>query len=191
MGERLNDQRNFELEALNKVLAALKELSDEDKERVLRTASTFFGMSSRSIPTAASIPNTGAPTTSFSEDRTISAKEFLIQKQPKTDIERVACLAYYLTQYQDIPHFKTLDISKLNTEAAQPKFSNTAFAVENATKRNFLVQASKGNKQISAQGELFVQALPDRDAAKAVMATIRPRRKKKLGLSNTDSGANE
>ena len=112
---------------------------------------------------------------SFSEDRSISPKEFMLEKQPRTDVERVACLAYYLTHYKATPHFKTLDISKMNTEAAQPKFSNAAKAVDNATKMGYLVPATKGNKQISAAGEQFVQALPDRDAAKEVMTKSRQR----------------
>ena len=104
-----------------------------------------------------------------------------MQKQPLTDVERVASLAYYLTHYRDTPHFKTLDISTLNTEAAQPKFSNAAVAMDNATKMGYLVPATKGSKQLGAAGELFVQKLPDRDAAKAAMANLRPRRKARKG----------
>jgi hypothetical protein len=73
--------------------------------------------------------------------------------------------------------FNTLDISKLNTEAAQVKFSNPSVAVNNAALAGFLVQAGKGDKQISSIGELYVQALPDRDAAKAAIAHARPRRR--------------
>jgi hypothetical protein len=101
----------------------------------------------------------------------------MAQKQPKTDVERVACLAYYLTHYRDTPHFKTLDISKLNTEAAQVKFSNPTVAVDNATKMTYLVPATKGNKQLGLIGEQFVLALPNRDKAKEVMSQARPRRK--------------
>ncbi len=101
----------------------------------------------------------------------------MFEKQPRTDVEKVACLAYYLTHYREMPHFKTLDISKLNTEAAQTKFSNPTVAVENAVKTNYLVPATKGNKQLSALGEQFVQALPDREKARAIMANARPRRK--------------
>jgi len=117
----------------------------------------------------------------FSEDRSISPKQFMFEKQPRTDVEKVACLAYYLTHYLGTPHFKTLDISKLNTDAAQVKFSNPAVAVDNATKQNYLVPASKGSKQLSALGEQFVLALPDRDRAKQVMANARPRRRAKKG----------
>ncbi len=103
----------------------------------------------------------------------------MFEKQPKTDVEKVACLAYYLTHYRDTPHFKTLDLSKLNTEAAQVKFSNPAVAVDNATKQTYLVPATKGNKQLSARGEQFVLALPDRDKARDVMANARPRKRNK------------
>ena len=60
----------------------------------------------------------------------MSPKEFLLEKQPRTDVERIACLAFYLTHYRDTPHFKTLELSKLNTEAAQQKFANAANATE-------------------------------------------------------------
>jgi len=119
------------------------------------------------------------PSDRFSKDRDISPKEFLLKKQPRTDVERVTCLAYYLTQYREQRYFKTLDISKLNTEAAQIKFSNPAKAVDNATSYGYLAPATKGNKQISAGGELFVDALPDRDAARAAMLNARPRRRAK------------
>lgn len=174
----------IEVQLIARILSDLSSLSQEARERVLQTVSTYFGFSNRASSTlrntsALSNPQPGASSApSFSEDRSMSPKQFLMEKQPRTDVERVACLAYYLTHYLNTPHFKTLDISKLNTEAAQVKFSNATVAVENATKMNYLAQASKGNKQISAIGEQFVQAMPDRERAKAVMAGARrPRRK--------------
>jgi len=110
-----------------------------------------------------------------------------MQKQPRTDIERVACLAYYLTHYRDSHFFKTLDISKLNTEAAQVKFTNAAYAVANAEKSGLLVPAQRGHKQLSAVGEQFVLALPDREAAKAALVNLRRRRKLRKTAQNTDS----
>jgi len=119
----------------------------------------------------------------------MSPKEFMIEKQPRTDVERVACLAYYLTHYRDQPHFKTLDLSKLNTEAAQPKFSNAANSVNNAVKRGYLAPSTKGNRQLSAAGEQFVHALPDREAAKNAMANHRPRRRLKRQKAATRNEA--
>ena len=172
-----DDKRRRELEILNRILAHLQELDPEGRLRILQTVSTYNQFS----PTVQPRPSIGAPEDSrpgaFSEDRSISPKNFIMQKQPQTAVERVACLAYYLTHYRDTPYFKTLDISKLNTEAAQPKFSNAALAVDNAAKTGYLVPATKGNKQLSAPGELFVLKLPDREAASAAMATTRSRRK--------------
>jgi thymidine phosphorylase len=107
----------------------------------------------------------------------MSPKEFLFQKQPKTDVERIAALAYYLTHYRDMSQFKTLDLTKLNTEAAQPKFSNAASSANNAVKQNYLVPTTKGQRQLSAAGERFVAALPDREAARAAMNVGAPRRR--------------
>jgi Zn-dependent M16 (insulinase) family peptidase len=88
------------------------------------------------------------------------------------------CLAYYLAHYRDAPHFKTADIAKLNTEAAQRKFANTAYTLNNAATTGYFVGAMKGHKQLTSMGEQYVEALPDRAAAKAVVERSRPRKPK-------------
>jgi hypothetical protein len=116
----------------------------------------------------------------------MSPKVFLHEKQPRTDVERMTCLAYYLTHYRSTPYFKTLDLSQLNTEAAQVKFSNPAWTANDAVKKGFLVPASQGQRQISAIGEQFVLALPDRDAAKQALANIKRRKKSQKSSANLD-----
>ena len=108
-----------------------------------------------------------------------SPKDFLFQKEPDTDVERVACLAYYLTHRRDTNHFKTVDISRLNTEAAQRKFANTATSVNNAVRGGFLAPVGQGKKQLTAQGERYVDTLPDRAAARAALGKRRPRRQRR------------
>ena len=167
-------------EVLPDVISSFRKLDDEGREKLFRTIATLFGLeeaanSNVSVPLSSAEAANGR----FSKDRPISPKEFLAKKEPRTDVERVACLAYYLAQYRDQPYFKTLDISKLNTEAAQVKFTNAANVVNNATTYGYLAPATKGNKQISAAGERFVEALPDRDAARAVMLSARPKRRSK------------
>lgn len=98
-------------------------------------------------------------------------------KSPRTDVERIACLAYYLTHYRESPHFATADLTALNTESAQPRFANPSNSAKHATTGGYLVQASKGTKQLSAAGEQFVLALPDRETArKHLEAGRRPRK---------------
>lgn len=173
-----------EFEALSAVVRALQSLGPEARKRVLGAVATFLGVG----PVRERLGTTVAPSggASFTEDRTPSAKEFLLSKRPKTEVERVACLAYYLTHYRDTPQFKTLDISKLNAEAAQLKFSNASYTVEDAARAGLLVPTSRGAKQLSAHGELYVQTLPDRAAAKAGLQEARPRRRTKR--DSRDSG---
>lgn len=176
------------VEALTAILTALKSLDRDAQTRTLQAVATFLGLSltknSNDVlheNTHISLPiaNNVKQGVTFSENRTISPKEFLRDKAPKTDIEKVACLAYYLTHYREVQYFKTLDISTLNTEAAQPKFSNAAVAMENASRSGFLVQGIKGTKQLTALGEGFVQALPDREAAKNLIQSGREKRRVK------------
>jgi hypothetical protein len=170
-----------EVAALQTVIGALQPLEPEARQRMLDTVATFFHVEPQAprLGRVTSRPGERASASypSFSADMAMSPKEFLLEKQPRTDVERIAVLAYYLTHFRETPHFKTLDLSKLNTEAAQPKFSNASDSTNNAVKRGYLVPSTKGQRQISAAGERFVNALPDREAARAAMAAAQPRRK--------------
>ncbi|MEU6823376.1 hypothetical protein ABZ921_22305 [Streptomyces atriruber] len=113
-----------------------------------------------------------------------SPREFVSRKRPDSNVERVACLAYYLGRYRSTPHFKTPDIVDLNTEAAGPKFGNPSRDVDNADRGSgFLVTAGKSAKQLSVRGEALVEALPDRDAVKGALRE-HPHRARKRDSSN-------
>jgi hypothetical protein len=109
----------------------------------------------------------------------LTPKQFVGQKKPENNYERVACLAYYLTHNRDTLHFKTSDITKLNTESAH-HFSNTAVAVQHATSTyHYLSAAGKGKKQITLLGEAIVEAMPDRAKVAEAIAEHKPARKRK------------
>jgi len=191
-GQNRRDARGLEdtlASALTQVLEILRRLEPEGRRRVIETVATFFQLARPLGQHPLEDSARSQSSVSFSEDRSLSPKEFLLEKDAKTDVEKVACLAYYLTHYRGTPHFKTIDISKLNTEAAQIKFSNAAVAVNNASLQNYLTGAGKGAKQLSAFGERFVLALPDRDAAKAVMSQARQRRRTRKPLQQDESSA--
>lgn len=190
----LERSESLEFDALKQIILSLRPLSSDARKRVLSSVSSFLGIEVGSRvgqPPRAPSDNSPSARTSegqrFSEDRTPSPKEFLFEKKPTTDVDRIACLAYYLTHYRDTPHFKTLDLSKLNTEAAQLKLSNAAHACDNAARAGLLVPAAKGAKQLSALGELYVQAFPDKLAAKEAIAHAKPRRKTRRSERESDA----
>lgn len=178
------ENTHSEVEVLGRLISLLAELDEEGRKRVLATVATYYRTDFTGIapePTIDSIQSkeqVHSASIPFSLQVDLSPKEFLRQKMPQTDVERLACLAYYLTHYRETPNFKTLDLSKLNTEAAQPKFSNAAKSAGNAMQYGYLAQSIKGHRQISLAGEEFVRALPDRDAARSAMALARPRKRK-------------
>jgi hypothetical protein len=174
-----NENPDSALHALQIIISTLSRLDEKARERVLQSVATFFGasISGRVQQEATVTQRPGLRSLDFSADNAPSPKEFMMEKQPRTDVERIACLAYYLTHFREMPHFKTLDLAKLNTEAAQAKFSNAGFSSTNALNMGYLAPAINGHRQLSAAGEQFVRVLPDREAAKAVMAAARPRRK--------------
>ena len=177
-----------ELEVFQQIVSGLAELDKETQIRIIRSVSTFLeietsnmGKRIRSSYLSDNIVgknDTDETKIGFVDREEMSPKEFLLHKEPRTTVARVACLSYYLTHFRGISHFKTLDISKLNMEAAQPKFTNAAQSVNDAAKCGLLVAASRGNKQLSAMGEQYVIALPDQESAKRLISRIRRKRRK-------------
>jgi hypothetical protein len=172
-------------EKLKQIIDCLSELDPESQMRVLRAAAVYLGVDHSVLSDSHAAHGTKSSATTdlrspnFTQRGELPPKDFIHQKAPATDVDRVACLAYYLTHYRGTPHFKTVDISALNTEAAQLKFSNTAFAVVNAANAGLIVPAGKGQKQLSAFGEQYVEALPDRAAARELVSRMKARRRKK------------
>ena len=179
---------------VHKIIDDLIAFDKDSRVRIYRTVGTFFGFDGVEPPGpgGADVPPTppgASREPHFSSPPEPLPKEFLFEKRPSTDVDRVACLAYYLAHYRDKAHFKTTDISKLNTEAAQVKFSNPSAASNNAIRSGLLTTASRGERQLTAHGERYVEALPDRTRAREVLSQARPRRpRKKSGANGTAPG---
>lgn len=108
-----------------------------------------------------------------------SPKAFMTSKRPTTDIEKVVCLAYFLSHQRRVQGFKTKELTELNIEAAQPRLSNPSATARNAVSDGFLSLLGGGQKQITTRGEALVEALPDRDKVKGVLAEHPLRRTRK------------
>lgn len=192
-------------ETVSRIIDLLNPLTESDREHVYRTVGTWFRIASplgvgtlghsSAARTSSAAQHDMPDDDKFSDRPVLSVKDFILEKDPLTEVERLACLAYYLTHYQETPHFKTVDLSRLNTEAAQRKLSNPAVAASNAMRDGFFVQAPKGGyKQLSAMGERFVQLLPNREAAQQVKHRMASRRGKRGGSNrgeSADAGAHD
>jgi hypothetical protein len=176
-----NDYKD-EIAALGKVLQAVSDLTADAQQYVMRATIDRLGLATSlgAGLAAPQAPGAQPPAGQLSApqvggqvpiDTASTAKQFVDQKRPANDVERVTCLAFYLAHFRNTHQFKTADITSLNTEAAQKKLSNTSNSVNNAQKALYLTNAAKrGQKQITAFGEKIVNALPDREAVAAVIA---------------------
>src|SRR5688500_7383988 len=136
-----------DIEALNDVLEALHGLTSDDEKRwVLETVANRMGLAS---PIQTSKGQTGNRSSGNTGNTlNLTPKEFMRSKEPKNDVQRVACLAFYLTNARSTPQFRIIDLENLNTEAAGPNMNMTR-ASDNATRKNNYLAAGEGrNKQI-------------------------------------------
>lgn len=175
--------------AFQQLADAVLPLEQELRERALAMLAAFLGVTNPNGSLAEagvsrSAGHRSPPSIQIAPREPPSPKDFLFQKQPNTDVEKVACLAFYLAHYRNTKHFKTLDISKLNTEAAQRKFANSASTVNNAMQAGFLAPVSGGMKQLAAEGERFVDELPDQAAAKAAFGNRKARLQRRQGSTD-------
>jgi hypothetical protein len=160
-----------ELAAMEKALTALEGLDQEGRERTVMWLASALGVRVGGAIPAAATPAAGVQVGSLDAS---SPKQFLAAKKPRTAVERVTCLAFFMAHAREKPHFKTSDLSQLNLEAAGPPFSNISQAAKDAVKAYYLASAGKQNRQITPLGEAVVTALPDRERVKQAVRDESP-----------------
>ena len=189
MGQPAQSDEQSISKQVHKIIDDLITFDKDSRVRIYRTVGTFFGFDNPEQRRGAEAEVRPAPPgvsrePHFSKGVDPSPKDFLFEKGPTTVVDRVACLAYYLTHYRDTAQFKTTDVSKLNIEAAQVKFSNPSYALKDAIRSGLLTATTQGKRQLTVHGEKYVEALPDRTAAKQLLAQARPRRSRKRPGAN-------
>ena len=90
-----------------------------------------------------------------------SAKDWFAAKKPMKGNQRMACLGYYLTRFENQDTFKTKDLTAMNIKAAQPKFTSASVFAKDAIKAGYFTFAGGGKRQMTTLGDLVVEALPD------------------------------
>jgi hypothetical protein len=105
---------------------------------------------------------------------------FVREKAPKNEYQRVAVLAYFLEQKRNMQSVTAKDIVDANTEARQPRFSNISTTM-NRTSANYryINSLKRGVYQLSATGLDLVAALPDQSEIPKLSGTKTTSKRKK------------
>ena len=127
-----------EFQAIQAALEALEPLDPTQRQFAISMILSRLGMGGTpgTAPGAGAPPSVGAGAASAGVTGLGGIKEFLKQKAPTTDVERLVCLAYYLTHAMDTPSFTTKEIKKLNDDAHGMDFSNAAATAMNAVNQS-------------------------------------------------------
>lgn len=171
-----------DIEVLGIVLGALKKLADSKQQSwVIASVLSNLGLT---LTGAAQTGGTGAAVGNAltvipgEPGSDAHARAFLRAKNPKSSMQQVACLAYYLTHHRQTPEFKTKDIRKMNKDAGGARLGNPSRDVANAyTMGGYLGTAGGGRKIITGFGEAIVDALPAQEAVKALQAESATRKR--------------
>jgi hypothetical protein len=92
----------------------------------------------------------------------LSARELLLQKRPKNDVERTLVLGYYLEQYRNISSFNRNNLEELFREAKEIVPTNINDKINKNIEKGFIMEAneSKGELKswtLTSGGERFVE----------------------------------
>ena len=167
------------------VVGALELLHDEkDRQWVLQSAASKFNVTLQMPDTGGQGGSGGALGAGVTADvqSAITKKDvraFIRIKKQATDVQRVACLGYYLVHTTGQPGFTSKDVATAHTNSGGSKINLTR-AIDNATRRSKYISARSGReKQLTTLGEDVVNALPDQEGVKTIEADAKSGRGKK------------
>lgn len=184
-------KKNDSTAALVIVVDALEPLNDAERQWVLQSAASKFTLTMQ-VPSAGSaggaallggaVATPGAAVGGADVQAAIVKKDpraFIRMKKPITDVQRVACLGYYLVQTVGQPGFSSKDVATVHTDSGGSAINMTR-ALDNATRKTkYLSNRGPREKQLTTLGEDVVNALPDQAAVKVVEEAEKGRRSAK------------
>ncbi len=188
---RMQAKKSDPTAALVAVVKALETLEEADRRWVLQSAANRWGVAVGNLAGNQSgvvTPNAngswGAPPGASAGDVQSAiarkdARAFIRIKRPATDVQRVACLGYFIVQTSGNPGFSSKDVTKAHTDSGGSSLNMTR-ALDNATRAaKYLSNRGPKEKQLTTLGEDVVVALPDQQAVKSVETSAKGRGKRK------------
>jgi len=95
-------------------------------------------------------------------EKALSIKEFMIQKQPKNDVQRTLVIGFYLENYTKLSSFSCRDITDGFREAKEPVPKNVSDKIQMNIAKGHMMETPRGNKGprtyvLTNTGESFVR----------------------------------
>ncbi len=169
------------LDAIEVVVKALTGFEEGEANDIIAFARKHLGFGGTSAASTVMQPQIGGSTEgALQQPHTDNIAQFVGQKNPKNEYQRLAVLGYFLFKVRGSETFTLKDLAAANTEARQPKFSNISGSVNKAlTRYKYLSQAGgRGLYSISFPGEQVVDALPNAEAVPVARARGKNGRKR-------------
>lgn len=149
------------------VMNALQPLTSEERLRVICSAAALFGVSvAQAEPLQQLNPNLGEKKGSHQSQGSVAAGtsgkqtslvEFLKEKNPATNAQRIACFAYYREKYEKVAHFASVDLAGYFAKAKlAPPGPNYAREYNKAVKEAW-IHDDGANSYLTQQGESRVE----------------------------------
>ena len=101
-------------------------------------------------------------TSAVTKPRKLSAKEFLLTKSPKSEVQKVLALAYFLEHQEGIESFNVSDLEATFRAAREKVPKNLNDAVNKNIARGFMMEAKekkdlKKTWQLTSTGGRFIE----------------------------------
>lgn len=175
------------IDAVNTIHKALGDLKPEDQIKALHAAITLLGIAPGSVGLAqqgdvgssshAHLPHPAGRATNSDNSASVgSALEYFRRKDPKGLIEALAVAARYRELKEKAETHTKEELEKVFGSARRDAPRNFPRDVNNAKKQRYFNNGK--DLVLSDFGQRYVDALPDRDAARAISRPKKPAPKK-------------
>ncbi len=186
-----------DLEAVRTIVAALQGFDEKDQERIIRWAREKLGLlTSVTAPVTTYQPNTptNAPTEIRSESRSTDIGTFVKSKNPVSDVQFAATIAYYYrfeaSENERKETIASADLQEACRKVNRKRLNDPADTLNNAYKLGLLDKgAERGYYSINSVGEnLVAMTLPQQTQTPVSAHSRKPKTKvtiKKSGKQNS------
>ena len=150
-------------EITGKLYKLIKDLEPDDRKRVLAASMMLFGEVA---------PDAGAASDAGSSNAKHTPKSFMHEKNPQNKNEALAVAARYRELYDKSDTHTKEDLKNVFADSRRNLDArNYARDIKNARNQSgyFNKSTAKGSETLSYYGQNYVDALPDREAAKKVL----------------------